>query len=118
MLDSRPTTNGVIIAGKMTTSRMGIIGSLRVSNFSLAVVNESSKRQLQARGFRPQAPALKLVYQGDQDCIYQMCCLIPKLRLKAAALRMTPRNRVAKAGLSPLFPSWSARRCAFLPSRG
>src|SRR5258708_17901648 len=34
-LDSRPTINGVIMYGKMTTSRMGIIGSLRVSNFSL-----------------------------------------------------------------------------------
>src|ERR1035437_9447299 len=34
-LDSRPTTNGVIMNGKMTTSRMGIIGSFLVSNFSL-----------------------------------------------------------------------------------
>src|SRR5215472_814909 len=33
-LDSRPTTNGVIIWGKMTTSRMGIIGRRRVSDFS------------------------------------------------------------------------------------
>ncbi len=33
-LDSRPTTNGVIMCGKMTTSRMGIIGSRRVSDFS------------------------------------------------------------------------------------
>src|SRR5206468_492464 len=30
-LDSRPTTNGVIIWGKMTMSRIGIIGSLRTS---------------------------------------------------------------------------------------
>jgi hypothetical protein len=37
-LDSRPTTNGVIMWGKMTTSRIGIMGSLRVSNFSLLVV--------------------------------------------------------------------------------
>ena len=28
-LDSRPTTNGAIMCGKMTISRMGIIGSLR-----------------------------------------------------------------------------------------
>src|SRR5271165_2036843 len=33
-LDSRPTTNGVIIEGKMTTSRIGIMGSFLVSNFS------------------------------------------------------------------------------------
>jgi hypothetical protein len=32
---SRPTTNGVIMCGKMTTSRMGIIGNVRVSLFSL-----------------------------------------------------------------------------------
>ncbi len=37
-LDSRPTTNGVIMYGKMTTSRMGIIGSFLVSNFSLDAV--------------------------------------------------------------------------------
>src|SRR5579864_3972033 len=40
-LDSRPTTNGVIMKGKMTTSRMGIIGSFLVSNFSLDVVTKS-----------------------------------------------------------------------------
>src|SRR5260370_5978172 len=40
-LDSRPTTNGVIMKGKMTTSRMGIIGSFLVSNFSLDVVTAS-----------------------------------------------------------------------------
>src|SRR5215472_10250795 len=40
-LDSRPTTNGVIMKGKMTTSRMGIIGSFLLSNFSLDVVTES-----------------------------------------------------------------------------
>ena len=33
-LDSRPTTNGVIINGKMTTSRMGIMGNFLLSNFS------------------------------------------------------------------------------------
>src|SRR5271165_3231416 len=32
--DSLPTTNGVIMNGKITTSRMGIIGSFLVSNFS------------------------------------------------------------------------------------
>src|SRR6266480_3311644 len=36
-LDSRPTTNGVIMKGKMTTSRMGIIGNLRDSKRSLVV---------------------------------------------------------------------------------
>src|SRR6184192_968708 len=40
-LDSRPTTNGVIMNGKMTTSRMGIMGRLRVSNFSLVWVTYS-----------------------------------------------------------------------------
>src|SRR5581483_2616381 len=38
-LDSRPTTNGVIMYGKMTTSRMGIIGSRLVSNFSFPWLN-------------------------------------------------------------------------------
>ena len=38
-LDSRPTTNGVIMYGKMTTSRMGIIGSFLLSNFSLGFDN-------------------------------------------------------------------------------
>src|SRR5205823_9029419 len=36
-LDSRPTTKGVIMNGKMTTSRIGIIGNRRVSDFSLEV---------------------------------------------------------------------------------
>ena len=36
-LDSRPTTNGVIMYGKMTTSRMGIIGRRLVSDFSFEV---------------------------------------------------------------------------------
>src|SRR5579862_5304282 len=36
-LDSRPTTNGVIMNGKITTSRMGIIGRRLVSDFSLEV---------------------------------------------------------------------------------
>src|SRR6478609_2664508 len=36
-LDSRPTTNGVIMNGNMTTSRMGIIGNLFVSDFSFEV---------------------------------------------------------------------------------
>src|SRR5258707_10800678 len=36
-LESRPTTNGVIMYGKMTTSRMGIMGSRFVSDFSFEV---------------------------------------------------------------------------------
>src|SRR5271170_6324813 len=36
-LDSQPTTNGVIIYGKITTSRIGIIGKRLVSDFSLEV---------------------------------------------------------------------------------
>src|SRR5437763_12778171 len=36
-LDSRPTTNGVIMYGKMTTSRMGIMGRRLVSDFSFDV---------------------------------------------------------------------------------
>src|ERR1700728_2632550 len=36
-LDSRPTTKGVIMYGKMTTSRMGIIGRRLVSDFSFEV---------------------------------------------------------------------------------
>jgi hypothetical protein len=41
-LDSRPTTKGVTMYGKITMSRMGIMGSLRGSFFSRAVVIESS----------------------------------------------------------------------------
>ncbi len=37
-LESRPTTNGVIMCGKMTTSRIGIIGSRRLSVFSFALL--------------------------------------------------------------------------------
>src|SRR5580765_5761360 len=37
-LDSRPTTKGVIMCGKITTSRMGIMGKRRVSDFSLEVI--------------------------------------------------------------------------------
>src|SRR3954471_21911386 len=44
MLDSRPTTNGVIMNGKMTTSRMGIIGSFLVSNFSLVWLTRHASR--------------------------------------------------------------------------
>src|ERR1700741_609666 len=42
-LDSRPTTNGVIMNGKMTTSRIGIIGSFLDSYFSFDVVTESPR---------------------------------------------------------------------------
>src|ERR1700716_1356507 len=42
-LDSRPTTNGVIMYGKMTTSRMGIIGSFLLSNFSFGFDNSFSR---------------------------------------------------------------------------
>src|SRR5579872_549032 len=48
-LDSRPTTNGVIIWGKMTTSRMGIMGSFLVSNFSLGVVTKTPKTSVKPR---------------------------------------------------------------------
>src|SRR5262249_22985858 len=44
----------------MTTSRMGIMGSFLVSNFSLAVVKERSKKRLQASGCRLQPPGRKL----------------------------------------------------------
>jgi hypothetical protein len=43
-LESRPTTKGVIMYGKMTTSRMGIMGRRRVSDFSLEVASEISIR--------------------------------------------------------------------------
>src|SRR5216684_3866701 len=42
-LDSRPTTNGVIMYGKMTTSRMGIMGNFLLSNFSLGFDNSVSR---------------------------------------------------------------------------
>src|SRR5277367_5834670 len=45
-LDSRPTTNGVIMYGKITTSRMGIIGKRFVSDFSLEVSMELKNQEL------------------------------------------------------------------------
>src|SRR3984885_1681299 len=45
-LDSRPTTNGVIMYGKMTTSLMGIIGSFLLSNFSLGLGFDNSVSRL------------------------------------------------------------------------
>ena len=46
-LDSRPTTNGVIMYGKMTTSRIGIMGNRFVSDFSFEVsmCNVMQKRE-------------------------------------------------------------------------
>src|ERR1700757_995521 len=44
-LDSRPTTNGVIMNGKITTSRMGIIGRRFVSDFSLEVNMGSGQKK-------------------------------------------------------------------------
>src|ERR1700748_1071023 len=43
-LDSRPTTKGVIMKGKMTTSRIGIIGRRLVSDFSFEVSILYSRR--------------------------------------------------------------------------
>src|ERR1041385_4106421 len=56
-LDSRPTTNGVIMYGKMTTSRMGIIGRRFVSDFSfdVSIVLRSGAR----------VPARRRRYVGD-----------------------------------------------------
>src|SRR6476659_10139314 len=62
-LDSRPTINGVIIYGKMTTSRMGIIGSLRVSNFSLIWVTDSPFWSVYEDGFY-HLPTFKIITQG------------------------------------------------------
>src|SRR5215813_13938065 len=53
-LDSRPTRNGVIMCGKMTTSRIGIIGKRRVSDFSLEV----SMGKILGLGTENQDPAL------------------------------------------------------------
>src|SRR6478609_1987824 len=68
-LDSRPTINGVIINGKMTTSRMGIIGSLRVSNFSLIWVTCRLFRSVPIDGFY-HLPTFKNTTQGK--------CLLPE----------------------------------------
>src|ERR1051326_6293145 len=64
-LDSRPTTNGVIMNGKMTTSRMGIIGRLRVSNFSLVWVTDSPCSSL-SRFFQ--------VCDGDVSVVHHLLC--------------------------------------------
>src|SRR4029077_10780463 len=52
-LDSRPTTKGVIIYGKITTSRMGIMGRRFVSVFSLEL---SMGTENQNQEFRSQNP--------------------------------------------------------------
>src|ERR1700758_4704729 len=76
-LDSRPTTNGVIMNGKMTTSRIGIMGSLRDSNLSLIwdteilwvrdlrrdhaaafIISGATSRQQQESGARISGPLL------------------------------------------------------------
>src|SRR5258706_5490364 len=49
-LDSLPTTKLVIMKGKMTTSRMGIMGRLRVSNLSLVWVTQSACQGLGPKG--------------------------------------------------------------------
>ena len=46
-LDSLPTTKGVIMYGKMTTSRIGIIGNRFVSDLSLDVSMERTLGELQ-----------------------------------------------------------------------
>src|SRR5215469_12741491 len=48
----------------MTTSRMGIMGSFLVSNFSLAVVKEHSKSGFRCRASGSSHLAVHLVYQG------------------------------------------------------
>src|ERR1700739_146195 len=66
-LDSRPTTNGVIMKGKMTTSRMGIMGSFFDSNFSLDVVTQSPWGYSLARkicSLQDSTPILWLVEPG------------------------------------------------------
>src|SRR5271165_3338326 len=87
-LDSRPTTKGVIMKGKMTTSRMGIMGSFLDSNFSLDVVTESPwdngqpARTLQfyrARGIRR--------HGTYRPCLTDYSCGILKLYATGAAGR-------------------------------
>src|SRR5579871_6818529 len=66
-LDSRPTTNGVIIYGKMTTSRMGIIGRRLVSDFSFEVsISEAFSGQLSAVSFDGRLAAPKFQASSPQ----------------------------------------------------
>src|SRR5580658_163324 len=76
-LDSRPTTNGVIIYGKMTTSRMGIIGSRLVSDFSFEVsmvIGEpetpSLKQYCTARGHAPDAGPVYPAFSSSVRLIF------------------------------------------------
>src|SRR5579864_3018738 len=73
-LDSRPTINGVIMNGKMTTSRMGIIGSLRVSNFSLIWVTCRLFVPLQRMGFY-HLPTFKNTTQGKRLWTAYFCAV-------------------------------------------
>jgi len=54
---SRPTTNGVIMWGKITTSRIGIIGSRFVSDFSLVVIVYSYLIRAEAKRVHGSCPA-------------------------------------------------------------
>src|SRR5579864_3593577 len=75
-LDSRPTTKGVIIYGKMTTSRMGIMGRRFVSDFSLEVSMGTENQNPEFRSQNPEAstgnPGLflaRLFEQGHVDLL-------------------------------------------------
>jgi hypothetical protein len=56
-LDARPTTNGVIMWGKITMSRIGIIGSRRTSPFKTVLdwfaMVLSVKRAIRCRRMQP-----------------------------------------------------------------
>src|SRR6516165_630840 len=67
-LDSRPTTNGVIMYGKMTTSRMGIIGRRFVSDFSLEV-----SIILRGKVTAPQAPPALAPGDRMSAGLFQKC---------------------------------------------
>src|SRR5208282_5875778 len=69
-LDSRPTTNGVIMYGKITMSRMGIMGSLRGSFLSREVVIVP-----------PLLRQAQIGVRGRQDGSYGHCIAERDLRL-------------------------------------
>src|ERR1700674_163869 len=89
-LDSRPTTNGVIMWGKMTTSRMGIMGSFLLSNFSLDVVTQSP-------GFQQ----MTVLNDNRRACCHYLLPVTSLLFYGALAI--------------PPFPSSKERHCASQP---
>src|SRR5262245_47286735 len=109
-LDSRPTTNGVIMKGKMTTSRMGIMGSLRLSKRSWLWLTFSSLDT----GFSPVLALLSRAYY-TRGCAatVQNVHVITKVTEEVAVLR--GRCKMARF---PTFHGSSDQQVAMSSTQG